>query len=238
MVDKKQPITLDLPVKNQNINVDIESIAPLRGFKPVEAYDVANMTVTAELEVSAESHYRLVLRGDVEAGASAFARIISADDDKFDETAKFERLKNNEADSLVPVLQKAGIQFDEANLKSLAKSFKIADIKIPAGNHTLRIHFSQKLLPLADNPKSYQLTLYAPLLSFNLAGGATKLSASVVFPPQFEEKATISTPTVEALPGQSVPALEAEFDGKIACQRAMAWCWKNDPKITINYIYN
>ncbi|HET7673857.1 MAG TPA: hypothetical protein VFK11_05095 [Candidatus Saccharimonadales bacterium] len=237
MADNKQPITLDLPVRNQNINVDVESIAPILGFKPGEAYDVANMTVTAELEVPQEQEYRLVLRGDVEAGTHAFARIVSADKNKFKEVTTFKKLSGSEIEELAPVLEKAGIPYEKSDLKSIAKGFKIADIKIPAGNHVLRIHSSQKLLPVNDNPKAYQLVLYAPLLSLKLTGGATKLSASVVFPAQFEEKADIADPAVEPMPGQSMPQLDADFNGKIACQRAMAWCWHNDPKITISYTY-
>ncbi len=238
MADNHQPITLDLPVRNQNINIDVESIAPIRGFKPDEAYDVANMTVTAELEVPQEQNYRLVLRGDVEAGTHAFARIVSADKAKFDEVATFKKLVGNEVDELAPVLDKAGIPYQKPDLKSIAKGFKIADISIPAGNHVLRIHSSQKLLPVNNNPKAYQLVVYAPLLSLTLTSGATKLSASVVFPSQFEEKAVIADPVVEPLPGQSTPQLDNQFNEKIACQRAIAWCWHNDPRITINYTYN
>ena len=43
------PITTDLQVLNQGINIDIESIAPLRSFGP-ESYDVANMTITATVQ--------------------------------------------------------------------------------------------------------------------------------------------------------------------------------------------
>ena len=66
------PITTDLLVVNQGINIDIESIAPIQGFT-ADAYDVANMTITATVQSPAEQSYRLVLAADVEAGTDVTA---------------------------------------------------------------------------------------------------------------------------------------------------------------------
>jgi hypothetical protein len=236
-----QPITLDLPILSQGINIDVESVAPLRNFNPSECYDVANATITALVNAPTEQVYRLVVHADVEAGTRAFARVVSATDDKFDVVANFRRITKHDEPLLQPVLAKAGIALDgqhpDAALHELAKHFKIADLAIPAGQHVVRIHLSQKLLPQAGNPKAYQLVMYVPLLSF-VPSGAAKLAATVVFPLGFEQTAAIAEPVVEALPGQSLPGADAYTNGLIGLQKSFGWCWHYDPKVTINYVYN
>jgi len=236
------PITLDLQVINQTINTDIESVAPLRGFQPSEAYDVANSTITATVVAPEEKSYRIVLPADVESGTSAFVRVVSSTDDKFDTTAKFKTIAKKDAAILKPVLDKAGIALDPSlpekkQLEQLVRHYKVADIVIPAGQQVLRIHASQKLLPVAGNPKSYALTLYAPQLSFAPSGNV-RLGATVVFPLDFEQKAAIATPVVEALPNQPTPNQLAYTDQPVGLQRAYGWAFQSDPKITIAYTYN
>jgi hypothetical protein len=235
-------ITLDLQVINQTINTDIESIAPLRNFSPAEAYDVANSTITATVVAPEEKTYRIVLAADVEAGTSAFVRVVSSTDDKFDTTAKFKKIPKQDAEILKPVLAKAGIQLDPAlpeqqQLKSLVNYYKVADIKIPAGQQVLRIHASQKLHPVAGNPKAYSFVLYAPQLSFNPAGNV-RLGVSVVFPLDFDQKAAISAPVVEGLPNQPIPNQLAANEVQIGLQKGYGWAFQSDPKITFSYNYN
>jgi hypothetical protein len=236
------PITTDLQVLNQTINTDIEAIAPLRNFNPQEAYDVANSTITATVVAPEEKVYRLVLAADVEAGTSAFVRVVSSTDDKFDVTAKFKKIPKADAEILKPILAKAGITLDPAlpeikQLQKLVSFYKVADIKIPAGQQVLRIHASQKLQPVGSDPKSYMYVIYAPQLSFNPAGNV-RLGATVVFPLDFEQKATITPPVIEALPNQPAPNQLAANEVQIGLQKGYGWAFQSDPKITIAYKYN
>jgi hypothetical protein len=236
------PVTLDLQVINQTINTDIESIAPIRNFQPSEAYDVANSTITATVVAPEEKKYRLVLAADVEAGTSAFVRVVSSTDDKFDVTAKFNKIPKKDAAILKPVLEKAGIVLDPAlsekqQLEELTKYYKVADVKIPAGQQLLRIHASQKLHPVGGNPKAYSFVLYAPQLSFNPSGNV-RLGATVIFPLDFEQKAAIVPPVVEALPGQPTPNQLAANEVQIGLQKGYGWAFQSDPKITFSYTYN
>jgi hypothetical protein len=234
------PITTDLVVLNQSINIDIEAIAPVQGFT-ADAYDVANMTVTATVQSPEERSYRLVLAADVEAGTSAFIRVVSGTDTQFKKTATFKRIVQREADIIRPILAKAGITLDPAQnetkqLKAHAAHYKVADIVIPAGQHVLRIHASQKLNPLEGNPRRYAFTMYAPQLSLAPAGNV-RLGATVVFP--LDHNATVDTPVVEPMPGQPAPNLIAGSDTPIlvGAQRAFGWAFQADPKITIGYTY-
>ncbi len=236
------PVTLDLQVINQTINTDIESVAPCRNFLPDEAYDVANSTITATVVAPEEKEYRLVLAADVEAGTSAFVRVVSSTDDKFDETASFKRIPKKDAAILKPVLDKAGVALDPAlpekeQLEELVKYYKVADVKIPAGQQILRIHASQKLHPVDGNPKAYRFVLYAPQLSFNPAGNV-RLGVTVIFPLDFEQKAVITPPVVEALPGQQMPNQLAATEVLIGLQKGYGWAFQSDPKITFSYTYN
>lgn len=236
------PITLDLQVTNQTINTDIESVAPVRGFQPTEAYDVANSTITATVVAPEEKVYRLVLAADVEAGTSAFVRVVSSSDDKFDEVAKFKKIPKKDAEILKPVIEKAGIQLDPAQpekkqLEAMVNFYKVADVKIPAGQHVLRIHASQKLHPVSGDPKAYSFVLYAPQLSLNPTGNV-RLGVSVVFPLDFEQKAVISQPVVEGLPNQPTPNQLAANEVQIGLQKGYGWAFQSDPKITFSYKYN
>lgn len=237
-----KPITLDLQVVNQTINTDIESVAPLRGFSPSEAYDIANSTIAATVVAPEEKEYRIVLAADVEAGTSAFVRVVSSTDDKFDVTAKFKKIAKKDASILKPVLDKAGIALDSTlpekqQLERLTQFYKVADVKIPAGQQVVRIHASQKLHPQGGDPRAYSFVLYAPQLSFNPSGNV-RLGATVVFPLDFEQKATISAPIVEQLPGQSAPNQLAANECTVGLQKAYGWAFQSDPKITFSYRYN
>ncbi len=238
------PITLDLQVLNQTINTDIESVAPTRGFSLTEAYDVANTTLTATVVAPEDKVYRIVLAADVEAGTSAFARVVSSTDDKFDVVAKFKKVAKKDSEILKPVLAKAGIQLDPSlpekkQLEQLVPFYKVADIHIPAGQQVIRIHASQKLHPVGGDPKSYSFVLYAPQLSFNPAGNV-RMGVTVVFPLDFEQKATIVPPTVEGLPGQPAPnqISPTEPAVQVGLQKAFGWAFQSDPKVTFTYKYN
>lgn len=234
------PITTDLQVLNQGINIDIESIAPIKGFSS-DAYDVANMTIIATVESPAEQEYRLVLAADVEAGTSAFVRVVSATKAHFKDPRNFKRIPKKDAEILRPILAKAGIILDpnadeRRQLEGHAAQYKVADIRIPAGQQVLRIHASQKLNPVEDDPRRYRFTMYAPQLSLSPVGNV-RLGATVVFPLDFQ--ATIDTPVVEPMPGQPPENLIAggEAPVQLGLQTAYGWTFQADPKITLNYLY-
>lgn len=234
------PITTDLVVYNQGINIDIESIAPTRGFE-AEAYDVANMTITATVESPTEATYRLVLAADIEAGTSAIARVVSGTKEHFKNPAEFKRIANKDAEIIRPILAKAGIALDPAvdekkQLEAHAAQYKVADLKIPAGRQVLRIHASQKLLPVDGDPRKYRFVMYAPQLSLAPASNV-RLGATVIFPLDFN--ATIDTPLVEAMPNQPAASLVAGSDTPmvVGAQKAYGWAFQTDPKITFTYAY-
>jgi hypothetical protein len=233
------PITTDLQVLNQGINIDIESIAPLRSFGP-ESYDVANMTITATVQSPAEQEYRLVLAADVESGTSAFVRVVSADK-HFKDPENFKRIFKKDAEIIRPILAKAGIaldpNLDEAGqLEKHAAQYKTADITIPAGQQVLRIHASQKLNPVDGDPRRYRFTMYAPQLSLAPVSNV-RLGATVVFPLDF--MARVETPLVEPMPGQPSASLIGGGDApvQVGLQQAYGWAFQADPKITISYTY-
>lgn len=233
------PITTDLQVLNQGINIDIEAIAPLRSFGP-ECYDVANMTITATVQSPAEQKYRLVLAADVESGTSAFVRVVSADK-HFKDPANFKRIFKKDAEIIRPILTKAGIALDpnldeDEQLETHAAHYKIADITIPAGQQVLRIHASQKLNPIDGDPRRYRFTMYAPQLSLAPVGNV-RLGATVVFPLDFAGR--IDTPLVEPMPGQPAANLVGGGDTpvQLGLQQAYGWAFQADPKITLSYTY-
>lgn len=234
---------IELPVQWQSVNIDIESIAPLRQFNPQESYDVANMTAVISMNIDQERAYRILLSCDVESGTRAFVRTVSSTDDKFDEVQRFKRIPKQDAIDIIPFLDKSGLvgsgETEDQKIEYICKNFKQAVISIPAGSQKIRIHASQKLMPQNNNPREYSLKSFAPLLGFTIAGGQTNLSLVVTFPPSFEgSNLTIDAPAVEQIPGQPVPAdVIPPFDGTIGAVRAFAWHWKNDPKVTINYRY-
>lgn len=233
------PITTDLQVLNQGINIDIEAIAPLRSFGP-ESYDVANMTITATVQSPADQEYRLVLAADVESGTSAFVRVVSADT-HFKDPANFKRIFKKDAEIIRPILAKAGIALDpsldeDEQLEAHAAHYKIADITIPAGQQVLRIHASQKLNPIDGDPRRYRFTMYAPQLSLAPVGNV-RLGATVVFPLDFAGR--IDTPLVEPMPGQPATNLVGGGDTpvQLGLQQAYGWAFQADPKITLSYTY-
>lgn len=235
------PITTDLQVLNQGINVDIESIAPIHGFS-ASAYDVANMTIIATVQSPAQQEYRLILAADVEAGTSAFVRVVSATKAHFKDPKTFKRIVRREAEILRPILLKAGIALDpnideQEQLQAHAANYKVADIKIPAGQQVLRIHASQKLNPVDSNPRRYRFTMYAPQLSLAPVGNV-RLGATVVFPLDF--KAAIDPPLVEPMPGQPAVNLVGGSDApvQLGLQTAFGWTFQADPKITVSYTYS
>jgi hypothetical protein len=234
------PITTDLTVLRQSINVDVESVAPTYGFGP-DAYDVANSTITATVQTPGESKYRLVLAGQIESGTSAFVRVVSGTDNQFKEVVNFKRITNGEAEIIKPVLDKLGIVLDPARkerdqLIEHAARYKVADISIPAGQQVLRIHASEKLMPIEGDPRRYEFTMYAPQLSLAPASNV-RLGVTVVFPLDFA--ATIDAPKVEAMPNQVQPNLIAGGDTAVSvgAQQAYGWAFQADPKITMGYRY-
>lgn len=233
------PITTDLQVLNQGINIDIESIAPLRSFGP-ESYDVANMTITATVQSPAEQKYRLVLAADIESGTSAFVRIVSTDK-HFKNPASFKRIFKRDSEIIKPILARAAIALDpnrdeKDQLEDHAAQYKIADLAIPAGQQVLRIHASQKLHPVDGDPRRYRFTMYAPQLSLAPVGNV-RLGATVVFPLDFT--ARIDTPIVEPMPGQPSANLVGggETPVQVGLQQAYGWAFQADPKITVSYSY-
>ncbi len=235
------PITTDLQVQHQGINIDIESIAPIRQFS-ADGYDVANMTITATVTSPGEQAYRLVLAADVEAGTSAFVRVVSASKAHFKDLRPFKRIVNKDAEILRPVLTKAGIALqpgvdEQQQLQEHAKGYKVADITIPAGQQVLRIHASQKLKPVDGNPRRYRFTMYAPQLSLAPVSNV-RLGATVIFPLDFN--GIIDAPVVEPMPGQPPVNLVAGGDTpvQVGAQRAFGWAFQADPKITISYTYS
>lgn len=241
---KKEIIPIDeLPVQWQSVNLDIESVAPLRQFNPTESYDVVNMTAVVSINIQQERKYRLFLSCDVESGTHATVRTVSSTDDKFDILEKFNRITKQEASDFIPFLDKSGLLDNSASLEQkidyIRKNFKQAIISIPSGQQKLRIHASQKLKPINNNPREYSLKSFAPLMGFTIAGGQTNLSLVVTFPPSFEgNNPAIDTPIVDQIPGQPTPTdAVTPFNGTIGAVRAFAWHWRNDPKVTINYRY-
>lgn len=229
-------ITTTLEVNWQSVNVDVESIAPTRGFT-ADAYDVANSTVTAHVNVPVAGEYRLVLAMETEENTSAFVRIVSGNDADFETQAPFKRIPKGQASILGPVLDKAGISAEadrQAQLENATHHYKVADIYLPAGPQVLRIHASQKLVPATDNAKRFQFTIYAPQLSLTPTGNV-RLGVTVVFPMDFN--ASVDAPLVEPLPGQPAVATDAQTDGTVGIQRALGWAFHADPKITISYTY-
>lgn len=234
------PITTDLAVLRQSINVDVESVAPAYGFS-ADAYDVANSTITATVQVPADAKYRLVLAGQVESGTSAIIRVVSATDDHFKDVVTFKRITNGEADIVKPVLDKLGVVLDPARderdqLIEHAARYKVADINIPAGQQVLRIHASEKLGPVDGDPRHYRFTMYAPQLSLAPVSNV-RLGVTVVFPLDFQ--ASIDQPLVEAMLNQPQPNLVGGGDAPVSlgAQQAYGWAFQADPKITMSYRY-
>lgn len=230
-------ITTNLEVSRQSVNVDVESIAAIRGFE-ADGYDVANSTITAHVNVPVAGDYRLVLAMETEEYTSAMVRVVSASDADFKDSAtNFKRIPKGQAVILKPVLEKAGIPLEDdldAQLEREVSRYKVADVYLPAGQQVLRIHASQKLTPAEGNPKQYRFTIYAPQLSLAPTSNV-RLGVTVVFPLDFS--GTIEAPVVEALPNQPAVATDVFTDTTLGQQRAFGWAFHADPKITITYTY-
>jgi len=237
-------IVLDLPIQYQTLNVDIEPVAQMRQFG-ADAYDVANWVATVAVNSPAEQIYRLVIPFAIESGTHATARVVSATDEDFDTEAEFKRPKGK-PEQFVPYLQKMGLMPAEATelskeLKDFVKGFKVAELKIPAGQQIVRIHASQKLESLTDDKRSYELVMYAPLCNFVMAGGATNLTVIATLPPDFQTPGlTVTEFKVEPLPGQAMPGEGSAPATPVqaANNKVYAWHFRQDPKVTISYRYN
>ena len=235
--------TLDLPIKYQTLNIDIEPVAQMRQFGS-DAYDVANWVATIAVNSPAEQQYDLVLPFAIESGTRANITVISSTDDDFDTTARFTN-PGGKSDQFVPYLQKmnllaAGESTLTPELRKFVKGFKVAKLKIPAGQHILRLHASQKLESTSEDKRAYQLVMYAPLCSFVLDGGQTNLTAIVTLPPDFQAPVQVTNVTVEPLPGQPTPGegSPAATPVQASNNKVYAWHFRQDPKIIIDYRYN
>ncbi len=165
-------------------------------------------------------------------------RLVSSSDEDFKSTvADFKRIPKGQASILKPVLEKGGIPLEadlDGQLEREASRYKIADIRLPAGQHVLRIHASQKITPVEGNPKQYRFTIYAPQLSLAPTSNV-RLGVTVVFPLDFT--GAVDQPVVEALPNQPAVATDVFTDTTLGQQRAFGWAFHADPKITIGYTY-
>ncbi len=234
--------TLDLPIQYQTLNIDIEPVAQMRQFG-ADAYDVANWTATIAVNSPADQDYELVLPFAIESGTRADIAVVSSTDDNFDVVAKFKK-PSGKLDQFVPYLQKMGLLAAGGStltpeLKTFVKGFKVATLRVPAGQHILRLHASQKLESTSDDKHAYRLVMYAPLCNFVLGGGQTNLTAIVTLPPDFQAPVQVTNVAVEPLPGQPTPGegSPAAVPVQAANNKVYAWHFRNDPKITIDYHY-
>ena len=78
------------------------------GKGTTESANTFSGTITATVTSPSEQIYRLVLAADVEAGTSAFVRVISASKAHFKDPRPFKRIIKKDAEILRPVLAKAG----------------------------------------------------------------------------------------------------------------------------------
>lgn len=249
MVKHKQtntPISLDLELHEQSVNIDVESMAPVNPAFTAASFDAANSTIVAIVNntTGQPKAYRLAVRANLEAGASAWVQVISGDDASFKNKVKFERIVEANATIVEPILPRAGLTIDGTKprtkqLIELAKQFKIADITIPAGMQVLRIHLSQRLLPVDATAKSYHLDSYLPLMSF-APTSTVMLAATLVFPRGFTQKADITEARHLPIPGLPTPRLVAGGDNPqmLANQQCYAWEFHNvDPMLSVSWTY-
>lgn len=234
--------TLDLPIQYQTLNIDIEPVAQMRQFG-ADAYDVANWVATVAVNSSSDQDYELVLPFAVESGTRAEISVVSSTDEDFDTVARFKK-PSGKLDQFIPYLQKMGLltagdSVLTPELKEFVKGFKMATLRVPAGQHILRLHASQKLESTSDDKRAYRLVMYAPLCSFVLSGGQINLTAIVTLPPDFQAPTQVTNVTVEPLPGQPMPGegSPAATPVQAANNKVYAWHFRNDPKITIDYRY-
>lgn len=227
---------LNLPVRWQVLGVDIESLAPFDGFA-ADSYDVANVNGTLMVENPTEQEIRLVCPFPTERG-SAQVRVLSTD------TVKSFKKGNGGAKQFIDLLKQIGeIPADQEpilkQVRELTREYLIADVTIPAGQQLLRFHSRQKLRPLANDPRAFELELLAPLAGFILApSGQSQMAVTVTFPPPFASPGIqIGQPTITPLPGVPAPPEQPSGPTPIAERPTYGWLWRNDPKLTIPYRY-
>lgn len=242
----KTPITLDLELQEQSVNIDIESIAPSYGFS-ADAFDIANSTIVAKVNNTdgAPKTYRLAIKADLVSGASAFARVVSGDKTTFKQTYDFVRITEANAEIIEPLLSRAGLTLDATKPKkpqliAFSKQFKIADVVVPAGAQTLRIHLSQLVKPTADSPKQFHLDSYLPLMSFAPTSNVL-LGGTVVFPLRFTEIAQITEAQYLEIPGLGTPRLVAGGNSPVMLARQQSYGWEFqtiDPILSLTWHYS
>jgi hypothetical protein len=228
---------INLPVRSQVLGVDVESIAPHKGFAS-DAFDVANVNGVLVVENPYDQEVRLVLPFPIEE-ASGEVRVVSTGERK-----EF-RKRDGRGEQFVELLRSMGeIPPDqEPVLKeviAVIKDFRIADVLIPAGTQVLRFHARQILRPVGGDPRSYEVEFFAPLAGFILApSGQSLMSVTVAFPPQWAAPGmSIGTPVITPLPGQAAPPEQPSGPTTIAERPVYGWLWRNDPKVTIPYRYS
>src|SRR5215211_5748329 len=133
---------VNLPVRSQVLGIDVESVAPVKGFAS-DAFDVANVNGVLVVENPTDQEVRLVLPFPVEE-SSAEVRVVSTGERK-----EF-RKRDGRAQQFVELLRSIGeIPADqEPILKEVLaaiKDYRVADIFIPAGSQVLRFHARQIL---------------------------------------------------------------------------------------------
>jgi hypothetical protein len=227
---------INLPVRNQILGIDLESIAPIKGFAQ-DAFDVANVNGVLVVENPSEGEVRLVLPFPVEE-ASAEVRVVSTGERK-----EF-RKRDGRAEQFVELLKSIGeIPADqEPILKEVLaaiKEFRVADVHIPAGSQVLRFHTRQVLWPVGGDTHSYEVEYFAPLAGFVLApSGQSQMSVTVAFPPAWTAPGiSVGTPVITALPGQVAPPEQPSGPTSVAERPIYGWLWRKDPKVTIPYRY-
>jgi hypothetical protein len=227
---------INLPVRSQVLGIDVESIAPVKGF-PLDAFDVANVNGVLVVENPSDQQVRLVLPFPVEE-SSAEVRVVSTGERK-----EF-RKRDGRAGQFVELLRSIGeIPSDqEPILKEVLaaiKEFRVADVYLPAGSQVLRFHARQVLRPVGGDPRSFEVEFFAPLAGFMLApSGQSQMSVTVTFPPAWAAPGmSIGTPVITPLPGQTAPPEQPSVPTHIAERLIYGWLWRNDPKVTIPYRY-
>lgn len=227
---------LNLPVRQQVLGVDVESLAPTQGFG-TDAYDVANVNGVLLVDNPEEQKVRLVYPFPTE-DAHAEVRVVSTG-----EREPFKKPSGKDT-QFVPLLQHLGeIASGEEPLldviKEETKDFLVADVKIPAGQQVIRVHARQQLRPLDEAGRSFEVVFFAPLAGFILApDNDAKMSVSVAFPPQWAAGGMkIGRPTITAIPGQQAPETTIEGPHEIGARPIYGALWRRDPKVTIPYVY-
>lgn len=226
---------LNLPVRWQQLAIDVESLQPWRGFS-ADGYDVANVNGTLLVENPAEQEVRLVCPFPTEQ-ASAEVRVLSTD-----KKSTFKKGRGG-ARQFVALLRALGqIPADQEpmlrELQAATREFRVADIQLPAGQQLLRFHARQRLRPVGGDVRSYEVVFFAPLAGFVLAPGRAEVSVTLEFPTPFAGPGmTLGTPVVTPLPGAPTPEAQVTGPVVIAERQTYGWLWRVDPKVTFPYRY-